>query len=82
MPTRTTLTLDDDVAAKLTTEAHKSGRPMRAVVNDALRAGLEKSSAAAREPFQVRASEMGLRPGLSIDHIAGLIEDLEGPSHR
>jgi predicted transcriptional regulator len=38
---RTTLTLDDDVAAKLKTEAQRAGRPFREIVNEALRRGLE-----------------------------------------
>jgi len=38
---RTTLTLDDDVAAKLKSLARRSGRAFREVVNDTLRkAGL------------------------------------------
>ena len=37
---RTTLTLDEDVAAKLRAEARRSGRSFRDVVNDAIRRGL------------------------------------------
>jgi len=36
---RITLTLDDDVAAKLRSEARGSGRPFRDVVNDSIRRG-------------------------------------------
>jgi hypothetical protein len=39
---RTTLTLDDDVAAKLKTEARRAGRPLREIVNDTLRHGLAR----------------------------------------
>jgi hypothetical protein len=38
---RTTLTLDDDVAAKLKTESQSAGRPFREIVNETLRRGLE-----------------------------------------
>jgi Arc/MetJ family transcription regulator len=34
---RTTLTLDDDVAAKLKAEARLAGRPFREIVNEMLR---------------------------------------------
>jgi Arc/MetJ family transcription regulator len=34
---RTTLTLDDDLAAKLRAEARRSGKPFREIVNDAIR---------------------------------------------
>jgi hypothetical protein len=36
---RTTLTLDDDVAAKLKTEAQRTGAPFREIVNEVLRRG-------------------------------------------
>lgn len=37
---RTTLTLDDDLAAMLKREAESSRRPFRDVVNDAIRRGM------------------------------------------
>jgi hypothetical protein len=81
---RTTITLDEDVAAKLKTEARRSGRPFREVVNDALRRGLaSRRQPAGREPFRVVARDLGdLRPGLSLDNIGDLLEQLEGPVHR
>jgi predicted transcriptional regulator len=81
---RTTLTLDDDVAAKLKSTARRTGRPFRDVVNDALRRGLEATAArAARTPFVVKARDLGrLAPGLSLDNIADLVERLEGAGHR
>ena len=80
---RTTLTLDDDVAAKLAAETRRSGRPFRAVVNEALRVGLENPDRGQRQKgFKVRTSPMGLRPGISIDNIGALIEELEGPWPR
>jgi len=81
---RTTLTLDDDVAAKLQSEARRSGRPFREVVNDALRRGLAaRRTSASRVPFKVVARDLGkLRPGLSLDNVAELLEQVEGPRHR
>jgi hypothetical protein len=81
---RTTLTLDDDVAAKLKAATRKTGRPFRDVVNDALRRGLAKPVAEApRPPFAVQARDLGaLRPGLSLDNIGELLEQVEGPRHR
>ncbi len=78
---RTTLTLDDDVAAKLDGEARRTGRPYRAVVNDALRRGLEGTPAAVT-PYLVEARPLGLRPGISIDCISGLLDALDGPEPR
>jgi len=82
VPTRTTLTLDDDVAAEIEREARRSGRPVRAVVNDALRAGLEHRARRAPEPFRVEATDLGLRDGIELDDIAGLLERIEGPERR
>ncbi len=80
---RTTLTLDEDVAAKLKAESRKTGRPFRDTVNSCLRVGLSvrKQSAAAR-PFRVKARDMGLRPGINIDRVSALLDELEGPEHK
>ena len=81
---RTTLTLDDDVAAKLKTESHRAGRPFREIVNDTLRRGLESRRAAIQQlAFKVTARDLGnLKPGLSLDNIAELVEHVEGSLHR
>jgi hypothetical protein len=81
---RTTLTLDDDVAAKLKAEARRAGRRFRDVVNDTLRRGLASASGRApRQPFKVEARDLGsVRPGLSLDNVGDLIEQVEGPLHR
>ena len=80
---RTTLTLEDDVAARIHTEARKSGRPFKAVVNDLLRFALNAGrSSRARTPFKVKPRELGLRPGLEYDDVGGLLEQVEGTGHR
>ena len=80
--TRTTLTLDDDVAAGLKRVVRATGRPFRAIVNDALRAGLEVQAATSPAPFTVAPYDLGLRKGLEIDSISELLDRLEGPLHR
>ena len=81
---RTTLTLDEDVAAKLKAEVRRSGKSFRDIVNDTLRHGLvEKRAATHRRPFKVLARDLGnLRPGLSLDNVGELLEQLEGSLHR
>ena len=78
---RTTLTLDDDVAAKLVAVGRKSGRPFKTVVNETLRRGLQDAQAARQSPpFVVDAQRMGpLKPGVSLDRIFALLEDIDGP---
>jgi plasmid stability protein len=81
---RTTLTLDEDVAAKLKAETRRSGRSFRDTVNDVLRHGLEsRRITPPRKPFKVEARDLGqLRPSLSLDSVAELLEQAEGPRHR
>ena len=80
---RTTLTLDDDLARKLRAEMRKSGRPFKQTVNDFLRRGLNlRRESPPAKPFVIRARPLGLRPGLSYDDVWGLIEQIEGPTHR
>lgn len=81
---RTTLTLDQDVAAKLKAESRRSGRAFKDIVNETLRQGLaHRPASASRRTFKVTARDLGdLRPGLSLDSVADVIEQLEGPLHR
>jgi hypothetical protein len=80
---RTTLTLDDDVAAKLKLLVRRTGRAFRDVVNETLRRGLAHPQPHKRQPFVVSARELGQRrPGLNFDNIADLLDQVEGPLHR
>ena len=80
---RTTLTLDDDVAAKLKATARRSGRGFREVVNETLRRGLMAERPARRVVFKVAARSLGgLQRGVRIDSIGDLLEHVEGPRHR
>lgn len=81
---RTTLTLDDDVAAKLKAEVRRTGRSFKQVVNDFMRIGLNARRKRADAPsFQVHARDLGhLEPGLSLDDVGELLERAEGPGHR
>lgn len=81
---RTTLTLDPDVAARLKAEARRSGRTFRDVVNDTIRRGFATRRATKpTEPFRVASRDLGdLQPGLSLDNIGDLLDQVEGPLHR
>jgi hypothetical protein len=79
---RTTLTLDDDVVAGLRAEALRTGKPFRTVVNDALRAGLDRRSKRSHPTFKVKARDLGVRPELDLDDIEGLLDQVEGPARR
>jgi len=79
---RTTLTLDDDVAAKIRSDARKSGKSFKQVVNEALREAFIARARKELPPFTVKARPLGLRPGLNYDCISKLLEEAEGPDHR
>jgi len=81
---RTTLTLDEDVAARLKAEARRKGQPFKEVVNDTLRRGLATDKPGrACALFRVKPRDLGsLRPGISLDNVAELLDQIEGPLHR
>ncbi|HUL33859.1 MAG TPA: hypothetical protein VL128_08245 [Candidatus Eisenbacteria bacterium] len=80
---RTTLTLDDDVAASLRMEMRRAGlHSWKAAVNHFLRVGLTTCHHPKRKPFVVDARPLGLLPGLSYDNVEEQLEAAEGPRHK
>jgi hypothetical protein len=80
---RTTITLDEDVRAKLEAAMRKSGKSFKETVNETLRFGLlAQRKMAKTKPFKIRAKNMGLKPGYSFDKPWDLIEEIEGPGYR
>lgn len=81
---RTTLTLDDDVAAKLKAEMRRTGMPFKELVNESLRTALTlKRELKSALPFVVQPRNLGrTRAGVSLDNIGALLDDIEGHEHR
>lgn len=80
---RTTLTLDDDLAAALKREAAHSGRSFKETLNDSLRLGLSARKTARELPrFKVRARDLEPRPGVDFENVSALLEEIEGPWYR
>lgn len=81
---RTTLTLDDDVAALLRREQARSKKPLKELVNEALRAGLTRASARKRqrEPYRTDAVSLGRCFLPSLDDVAQVLAVAEGEDHR
>lgn len=77
---RTTLTIEEDVAAKLQIKLKKSGgKTFKDVVNETLRLGLlAESNLKEIGKFQVRSRALGVNKGLNYDNIGELIEQIEG----
>ncbi|MEO6392927.1 MAG: DUF2191 domain-containing protein [Pyrinomonadaceae bacterium] len=79
---RTTITIDDDIAAKLKAKIKKSkDLTFKALVNETLRRGLlEPANSRPRKAFKVKSRSMGIRKGLNYDNIGELLEQIEGPN--
>ena len=57
---RTTLTIDDRIAEQLREIVHRTGKPFKSVVNEALRAGIENNRIAdAARPYRIKPVAMG-----------------------
>ncbi|MCC7179690.1 MAG: DUF2191 domain-containing protein [Acidobacteria bacterium] len=78
---RTTVTIADDLLERLKREARRSRRPLRAVVDEALRLGVDRlNPPARRRPFRQRTFRMGYPPGTQLDkalQLAARLEDEE-----
>lgn len=76
---RTTVTLDDDVAAKLKRLAHDREVSFKEALNSSLRRGLRSEEPIGR-PYRLPTRRMEVRAGVDLDHalrLAGEIEDAE-----
>lgn len=75
---RTTVTLDDDVAARLKELAHKRRASFKATLNEILRRGLStQENAGAMPRFVVEPHAGGFRPGVDAGKLNQLLDALE-----
>lgn len=81
---RTTLTLDEDIAARLQAESRRTGRSFKEIVNEYLRMSLAQSRVLkSMSSFRVVAADLGGPTGSgSYDNIGSLLEESEGTEHR
>lgn len=76
---RTTVTLDDDLAAQLRERAHERDLSFKAVLNEAIRSGLT-GPGAPPEPYRMTISPMHAKPEIDLTkalRLAGRLEDEE-----
>lgn len=75
---RTTLTIDDQVAAALKEAAHRQRKPFSQVVNDALRLGLHELEHPRPKPYRLKPASLGpAAAGVNLDKARQLAELLE-----
>lgn len=76
---RTTLSLDDDVAALLDRVRRRRGIPLKEVVNEALRRGLRDIGSPKKNvPFKTRAVSLGGTIAGNLDNVAEALALAEG----
>ena len=73
---RTTVTLDEDVAAKLRQVSRERGVSFKAALNGAIRLGLSTGAPPSKR-FSVQSKPLGIRPGVNIDKALGLADEVE-----
>jgi hypothetical protein len=74
---RTTLTLDDDLAGLLKQRAQELGVPFKEAVNRTIRAGLGEAGLRQRAAPKTIPHSFGFRPGVDIDKLGQLADELE-----
>jgi hypothetical protein len=74
---RTTLTIDDDLAGILHRKARELEKPFKEIVNAALRKGLAEFAEVQRHTVTVRPHDFGASPGLDMDRMNQLADELE-----
>jgi hypothetical protein len=82
---RTTLTIDDDVAALVEQEVRRSGDSYKGTVNKLLRLGLTATAKPRTEKrFVVEPIPLGIGEMLDRHNgkVSALLEELEGPYYR
>ncbi len=81
---RTTLTLDDDVAALLDRVREGRGLSLKQAVNEALRYGLQQMMAPARprRPYRTATVSLGRCLVGSLDDVAAALAAAEGETFR
>jgi hypothetical protein len=81
---RTTITLEDDVAASLKRLEKRRGVKFKELVNEALREGIKCMMAPRkkRSVFRTRSVDLGLCRAANVDNIAEVIAVGEGESFR
>jgi hypothetical protein len=81
---RTTITLEDDVAASLKRLEKRRGVKFKALVNQVLREGIKSMTTPVkkRSVFRTRSVDLGLCRAANVDNVAEVLAVAEGESFR
>jgi metal-responsive CopG/Arc/MetJ family transcriptional regulator len=75
---RTTVNLDDDVAAAVDRLRRERSIGLSQAINELVRAGLTAKQP--RKPFRQRSQQLGMQ--VDVTNVAEALDLLEGPTHR
>ncbi|MGA3187879.1 MAG: antitoxin [Bryobacteraceae bacterium] len=79
---RTTLTLDPDVAMNVKKRMAEKKLTLKETINQALRYGLkEVAKEKKRAPFKVIPHSFGFRPGIDLNRLNQLVDELEAEEY-
>lgn len=80
---RTTLTIEDDIAAQLERLRRKDDASLKDLINEALRRGLQTMDARPKKKksFKTRAFDLG-EPLINLDNVAEALAHLEGEGFK
>ncbi|MBI4904341.1 MAG: antitoxin [Acidobacteria bacterium] len=76
----TTVTLDEDVYARVQQASRERAQPFKQTLNDLIRAGLHAKPQ--KTAFRIKSYKMGVFPGLDYNKVEELLEHAEGPLHK
>jgi len=80
---RTTLTIEPEVAERLRQELALGQRPLKIIVNEALKRGLGLEAPIRRQPYRITPHSSRFVPGVDIGKLNQLADELEvGEFHR
>jgi len=75
---RTTLTVDNDLLDKARKAAERQRKPVKTIINDALRLGLEKMRTDTPKPYILKPRKLSRHASLLDAKINDLLEHAEG----
>jgi hypothetical protein len=81
---RTTITLEDDVAASLRRLGKRRGVKFKALVNEVLREGIKRMMAPAKKrgEYRTRTADLGSCRAANVDNVGEVLAVAEGESFK
>jgi hypothetical protein len=79
---RTTLTIDEDLAAQIEALRRREGQSLKNIVNSLLREGLRSRQRPEAKTYRSPTRALRMRPGYDPTKLNQLVDELEADRHR